>query len=582
MIIAFCLFLVATCNAVDLRVACRSGQPPFNDVVSTNSQTCQGMFSDLFKLVAKQANLTYEMTHLTTANIDPFLMVQNNTSSSTFDVVIAFHSVTPARMKLYDFSIVVMQSTDSLALTSDYARPGSGLIAAVFRPSVMYIFSTLTALIGFMSIIIFFAEHVDESSDIHDVSPWQRFFWSIEMAFESAFCFSTSEKLSSQLSRSIRPLVAIVGLFLVTILGALITSQLTASSLNVDATDPSQIRGTSKKVAISSSTLKPYFDSLNVQTTLIDDINIFAQQYYLGAHSDYVGFCSSTEVVTYLHNVYSASKKGYLVTSSFMPTGSFVLKAFPMSKAVPSTIKAKFDLALQNIREDGELAGLIQQYVTAADAASQDTDVDISETDAIAVFSSGSIIYSLMIFASLGMYIQTKWCTKPKIVFAQPYDEPIDEHLGNSQSHHHNHRNSLSFTFQRRRTSFAFINDLFSHTAAPTMNEILYATGTGDTRLCWRGKVYSLSNEMYPHVRSLIDTIAEQSEEIQTHEDDGVDEEPEYEEAVRQNNNNNDNTSVMKRSQSNKKKEEDGGCGSSSGDDQSIPDLITTSKPYKK
>ena len=53
------LLCIAQANTTYLRVACRSGLPPFADVVNGN---CVGIMADLFSMVAKTAGFNYTIT----------------------------------------------------------------------------------------------------------------------------------------------------------------------------------------------------------------------------------------------------------------------------------------------------------------------------------------------------------------------------------------------------------------------------------------------------------------------------------------------------------------------------------------
>ena len=191
-------------------------------------------------------------------------------------------------------------------------------------------------------------------------------------------------------------MISIAGHFLAALLGALITSALTEASL-VDLTaSVSELRGSPMKIAIASSTLVPYFASLNVRTTNVANINEWAAAWYKGAYPDHMGFCTSTEVVTYLHNLYRGGKNGFVITDDFMPSGSLTLKGFPISKAAPPGFRSRFDILVQDTRMKGQLADLHRQYIRDADQDVGLDDVPVDEDAHLAMRIGNAIFYGVV------------------------------------------------------------------------------------------------------------------------------------------------------------------------------------------
>ena len=253
------LLTVDTAHAYTLRAACRLGQPPFNDAhldAHHKDSLCVGLFADLFYAAMSRLNISFTMDMLDESNIDPYLIVNKTTNTSRYDIIIAFHSITPARMELYDFSVPAGESSDSVALLPQFQKGGRGIASAVVRPSVLYVFSIISLLIAGLSVIIFIFEHTEEDAEMHTVERWRRMLYSIEQAHECVLC-GGANNLSSQPLRSISKVCSISDVFLMYILGALITSDLTAATLSVSSTSVTELQALRMKIAIASSILAP-------------------------------------------------------------------------------------------------------------------------------------------------------------------------------------------------------------------------------------------------------------------------------------------------------------------------------------
>ena len=126
-----------------------------------------------------------------------------------------------------------------------------------------------------------------------------------------------------------------------------------------------------------------------------------------------MGFCTSTEVVTYLHNLNRGGKKGFVVTDDFMPSGSLTLKGFPISKASPPGFRSRFDILVQETRVNGQLADLHRQYIHDADGDGSNKDIAVDgqthlgvrRADVILALRIGNaIFYGVAFFATGVLY----------------------------------------------------------------------------------------------------------------------------------------------------------------------------------
>eukprot|EP00759_Apiculatamorpha_spiralis_P023624 PhF_6_TR27206/c1_g1_i2/m.40009 len=112
--------LIQDTGAIHWKVACRLGQPPMNDYihlnVSTHHDHCSGLFSDIFTTAADRLGLSYTVTP---TDSDISKLMANETG---YDLVIAFHTVTPDKLVQYDYSAVIMESYNVIALRPAYRK----------------------------------------------------------------------------------------------------------------------------------------------------------------------------------------------------------------------------------------------------------------------------------------------------------------------------------------------------------------------------------------------------------------------------------------------------------------------------
>eukprot|EP00759_Apiculatamorpha_spiralis_P032863 PhF_6_TR34185/c0_g1_i1/m.50051 len=474
-----------------LRAACRMGQPPFNDAISTkNTSRCEGMMATLFNQVAAETGIQVTwMGNLDQSNIDNFLIVDPKTNQSVYDVIITFHTVTPTRMIMYDFSVTVVASSDTVALRPSYLIPTGSLAQSVVRPAVLYIVSVMSFVIVAGAIVILICEHFfTELSPIHMLAPWKKYVWALEMSFEATFTWSTSEVVVHQISRSIRPMIAILSLFLISVLGALITADLTTSSSQFTTVNVADLAGTSGKIAIASSTLKSYFDSLNIATKQFDNINEFAEKFYSGdpIYKDYFGFCTSSEVVNYLHNKYNAPLLGFTLTAPFIPSGSVSLKAYPFSKLVPQATLNLFDYGLQQIRERGALSEFFNEFVQSPlPPIAQDIQVD--HTLALSIYIIGSVFLGLLMLSPIGIKLYSKFYLKKH---KKQQDGPNEKKKDNNVS-----------------SSTVPVADDTEDAAAISSSRV--GGGGGGHLLRWKGRLYKVDPILNMETIVLLDYVAE-------------------------------------------------------------------------
>ena len=379
--------------AVDLRVGCRMGQPPFNDAPSVSAATCEGMFAAIFYRLMERTNLTYSLTMIDEGNLDPYLIVNSTTGTSQLDMFISYHTVTQSRLALYDFSMAVTESDDAVALSPKYRIDARDLGTTLLSKSVFYVFLVIATIGGAMGVVIFVCEFFIPDSYMNSLPLWKRFLWCMEMGLENVLTCGTSEDVSSQIARSIRAVVGVMGMSMLCIFGAVISAQLTNASLQVTDVDVTSgsLQGT--KLAVASSTLVPYVQFVIGATPVVEsNINEFAERWYNGNEPDFAGFVAATQICNFEHNLAAKADDGYTVSQPFVRSGVPELRAFPISHAVPRATYHTLQTALAHMRDDGELGALQVEYLASVDRGSA-TDIPVSPRAELALQTVAGIIY---------------------------------------------------------------------------------------------------------------------------------------------------------------------------------------------
>lgn len=358
-----------------LKVGCQAGQPPYSDFDHANPTRCTGLFADMFYTIANRMSLNYTMDIVHSDHIDHLLEVNATTGESEYDMFVSFHTVSPERIRVLDFSVSVYQTDYRVALLPHFHSPRVTLVKSVIRDSVLYLFSVIALIAAIMAVVIFVFEHAaTEPADLLEQPLWQRVFWAMEQGLEATINGGTGGDLRHPVTRVLRTFAGLIGLiYMVGIFGAVITSQMTTSALNSGDPTVTDLRG--ERVASSSPSITPYLESPQVGIVVRDvpDIEEYAESFYnrSSGHLD-SGFVAPSATVVYLHNLHNGKDRGYLITDAFTATGSVDLKAFPFSKLANRTLFAAFNVHAQHMREDGELAELIDKWVVDPETPTAD------------------------------------------------------------------------------------------------------------------------------------------------------------------------------------------------------------------
>ena len=396
-----------------LRVGCQMGKPPFSDAHErdVNATLCDGLFADLFYLAMERMGQPYTMTMIDEENIDPYVTVDNATNTSQFDMFIAYQTVTPTRLATYDFSISMYQTQYRAGVLPSFHKSPAGLQSAVVRDSVWYLLAVVSTMALALTLIIWVAESFHPDSELMQMPRWRRGLTSAEAGFETMMSGSTSLAISSQISRTMRAIFAIMGMFVVCIFGAVITSQLTADSASQKHAVFDDVRGT--RVAHALPGLHAWLQAeLGTQVVEVPDIETFADEFYRGGQPGYSGFIAESDVTAFLHNLHGGKDNGYTVTEEFTHHGSVDLKAFPWSRQLPKTWRDGFNVQLELMREDGELATLTNREVSRFTFPVAD-DITVPKDSFIAIRAVAITLYCVFVAIGIGFFVIDKATALP-------------------------------------------------------------------------------------------------------------------------------------------------------------------------
>ena len=427
------LVLIATAASADavvdvINVGCQVGQPPYVDRSEDDAGICSGMFSDIFHLAAASANLTVNITIVETENIDPYI-VENRTVQTAaaaaslgypdmFDAFIAFHTVTPDRVRQMKFSPTVYQTMYRIALDPTFHTPRISLVDALLRESVTYVLAVVAVAAAIFVPVIYVCECYfpageGGTSPLLQLPIGQRIFFAMEMSVEAAITASTGAGFTHPLTRMVRTTVGVVGfMYLINIFGAIVTAQLTTSALA--AGDPTLLDVRGSSIASASPPLTAYLSAAQFGVSISNVANVekWAESFYNGSHIaaglTVHGFVAPEQTVEYLHNENGGAGKGFTMTAPFSPTGSRDLKSFPWSPlAVERSDEPfqRFNQALQQVRESGQLAAMVDKWVPSSSTTPTADDFPTDPMAVDAVAATAITLVALLAVVTVGLYI---------------------------------------------------------------------------------------------------------------------------------------------------------------------------------
>ena len=270
-------------------------------------------------------------------------------------------------------------------------------------------------------IVILVSEHTSRKSEIHNMPYWMRPLWAMELGFEVVITSTTPVDLHNQIGKSLRVVLALMGLFVMNITAAVITSQLTVSATSIDTIDPKTALG-GHKVAHASETLATYLDATGIIPVDVHSIESFAERFYRGEEPDFDGFIANADVVVFLHNQKGGASGGYVVSEPITPSGSKDLKGFPFSKNVGNTSVSQFSQQLELMRQDGELSKLKSKYVQSV-KTQQSSDFPIHPPTLTGLRIFCYVFFGVTVVGCYVLGLLTKLQDRQKVSAAESLEE---------------------------------------------------------------------------------------------------------------------------------------------------------------
>uniref|UniRef100_A0A7S1ME98 Solute-binding protein family 3/N-terminal domain-containing protein n=1 Tax=Neobodo designis TaxID=312471 RepID=A0A7S1ME98_NEODS len=442
--------------ASPIRAGCQMGKPPFSDAHGhvITATKCEGLFADVFYLAMQRLGQNFTMTMIDDDDVGQYVTVNNATNTTQYDIIVAFHTVTPDRLNTFDFSISMYQTQYRAGLLPEFHKSAAGLASSVIRDSVWYLLAVVSTMALVLGLVLLVAESFHPESELMQMSRWRRGLTCAEAGFETMMSGSTSLALASQISRSVRALFAIMAMFVIAIFGAVITSQLTADAASQKQATVADLQG--QRIAHALPSLHTWLQQgAGATVTEVRDIETFGDGFYRGQQPGFKGYVAESDVVAFLHNLHGGAAGGYTVTEEFTPHGSVDLKAFPWSRNLPRSWRDAFNIELERIREDGELAALASRQVSKFELPVAD-DITVGNNAFVAFRAVAIGLYAAFVLFGIGLFVVDKLTRRP-----------ADEEEG---------------------------------TAPTKVHDVVGASG-----FVWRGKVY---NGAPPELLQVLDTIA--------------------------------------------------------------------------
>jgi hypothetical protein len=371
--------------ATPLRVGCLAGKPPYVDVVAGK---CVGLLADAFFSIMQSSGLKYTMSFVNSTTLATLAQgrptcksgtlvpagcivsssdipsIMFHTDNSSYDIGITFTFVNAFRLKFVDTSIPLVETDYTVLVDERFAPNNAGSLAdAVMRPVVIYLFSIIL-LFAFMLTVVYF---VSEMTLVRNTSQLRKIKYRsarlrvcFVAAIESVFTFSSPLELRSPLSMVLLTVSNYVMIFLIGIFTALITSQLTASKANIRPPVLSAMAGA--RIGIQGVLLKSFVAGprMNAVPIVYDTLDGAVAGFY-GDNPDRLdGVATQTDIINYFQAAYvQTSTRNTAQTVPFTATGSPEPRGYLLSRELDPDTVERFNIALQRLRESGQLAAFI-------------------------------------------------------------------------------------------------------------------------------------------------------------------------------------------------------------------------------
>ena len=193
--------------------------------------------------------------------------------------------------------------------------------------------------------------------------------------------------METPLSRALHCILEVVQLFVLSVFGAVITSQMTTASIRALPPRLSDLRGL--RIGIQTDLLQPFLVSVNVAAipviynTLEDAVKLI----YTTNPDNLDGFLTNTEIVQYFNQKYCNSY--FIQTEPFLSlTEALDQKSFVMSKALPREVGSQFNAAMETHRIAGDVAHLFRDYIAAVEDSTFSQPLPLDSATRTGVISS--------------------------------------------------------------------------------------------------------------------------------------------------------------------------------------------------
>eukprot|EP00759_Apiculatamorpha_spiralis_P031124 PhF_6_TR32932/c0_g1_i1/m.48398 len=421
-----CLIFVVTADSSwpTLHVACRKGQAPFIDAEfneRTGIFTCSGVLYDLWREVENRLKLTSKITYFNGSSDELFnSLTYTSTHNTTYDIALTFSSVLSSRMSNFDFSVTIAESEYTVALLPSFRKHGSSFASALVRPSVMHLFYVVL-LIATANVVIFMVfETAAYNSELLDKPFFVKVFTVLIGSLDITLFGATSVfPLKSFVSKVVRMINSLARFFLLNLFASAITAQLTASQMHSSVLTIDDCYG--KKLVSSSSSLKDFLQSPRINAIQITSSAIFNDydNFFSKGNPDGIdGIVSAEAITSYYYEHYNAAAMGYVITQNFLVTGMKDLRAFIMSRGIPTSLRDAINVELAKLREEGFIGNMYRLHVHAPGTPASETDIDIAQADVRVVRLTAIICFVglfCIIFASMLVHMYSKYRTTQKL-----------------------------------------------------------------------------------------------------------------------------------------------------------------------
>ena len=317
-----------------------------------------------------------------------------------FDVGMSFSFANADRLGIIDASLPMLDTYNAVLVSGNFCPTPTGYSDLILRPSVFFVISVLTIIVMGSAYIYFVAEnwHADRSLIHAQTTLNGKLGLSVE--FSSTSILGQRVNFTHPMSRATKTMVGFVNIVIMNILGAVVTSKLTASSIQSASPSLSGLKGA--RIGIQGTTLQAYLQSSKISAAALpkDSLTGLARDFF-GANPDRLdGIATNPEILQYLWSTYGSSVQKYCMTDTFTSSGSPEPRGFLLSKSLDPDVERRFNIGMQYLRDQGQLADIFRKYLTQNSAAVMD-DIPMEETMYLATTTTAIALVAVFVVATL-------------------------------------------------------------------------------------------------------------------------------------------------------------------------------------